>query len=177
MEHSDQLNEIAAALCKAQTKLEGAKRDSSNPFFKSKYADLASVWEACKPVLSENGLSVTQFCLPSDGNTVNLTTMLLHSSGQFISGTMTMPLGKADPQGYGSAMTYARRYGLAAIVGVCPEDDDGEGAMRRLPEDRADIRPAQATAPNQKINEGPDKCKCGAPPGMRHATKCDVATG
>lgn len=128
MEHSEQINDFAAAFAKAQAKVEGAVKGKVNPAFKSKYADLSAVWDACRNALTENGLSVIQAPGPLADNRLTLTTMLLHSSGQWARETMTMPIAKLDPQGYGSAVTYARRYALAAFVGVSPEDDDGNAA-------------------------------------------------
>jgi hypothetical protein len=109
----------------------GAVKDSANPFFKSRYADLTSVWKACKDALHDNGFSVIQSPINEDGR-VGVATMLLHTSGQFISDSYTLGVKKDnDPQADGSSITYARRYALAAFVGVCPVDDDGEGAMHR----------------------------------------------
>ena len=124
---SQDIKELAAALSKVQATIKGAVKDSSNPFYKSKYADLTSVWDACRDALVKNGFSVAQTNEPSE-NGIILVTTLLHSSGQFIEGKMFIKPSKDDPQGFGSAMTYARRYGLAAIVGVCPEDDDANAA-------------------------------------------------
>ena len=119
------INELAKALALAQSEIGGAKKDSSNPFFKSKYADLESVWEACRSALTKNGLSVSQL-VGSDEKGLNLTTMLLHSSGQSLTTTCSVPIAKQnDPQAAGSAITYFRRYQLAAIVGVYQTDDDG----------------------------------------------------
>ncbi len=128
MQKSDEINELASALTKVQCKLEGAKMDGENPFFKAKYATLASVWSACRKPLTDNGLSVVQTCSVGEGEGLILDTSLLHTSGQWISGELAVKPTKNDPQGIGSAITYARRYGLAAIVGVCPEDDDAESA-------------------------------------------------
>lgn len=130
MEHSEQINEIGAALAKAQGAIENATKDKANPFFKSTYADLAGVWDACRAALSANGLSVVQTPEQSDKG-VLVSTMLLHSSGQWISGSYLMPVSKFDAQSIGSAITYARRYALAAMVGVAPEDDDGNAANNR----------------------------------------------
>lgn len=131
MEHSEQINELAAALCKAQGQLKGALKDSSNPFFKTHYADLTSTWDACREALQANGLAVIQSPLSTtDG--IGVETMLVHSSGQWIRGSFVLPLAKADPQGGGSCITYARRYALAAFVGVCPEDDDGNAAAASI---------------------------------------------
>lgn len=133
MSQSEQINELASALCKAQAEMEAAKKDSINPFFKSKYADLASVWDACRVPLTRNGLAITQTTLPTDGKCVSVVTTLMHASGQWISGTLTMVPTKPDPQGIGSSLSYARRYALSAIVGVCPEDDDAEASVERKP--------------------------------------------
>lgn len=130
---SDSITALAAALAKVQAVVEGAKKDSANPAFKqgnkvSKYADLASVWEACRRPLTEHGLSVVQFPGEMADNRMTMTTQLSHESGEWMRGTLSIPLSKTDAQGYGSAVTYARRYALAAVVGVCPEDDDGNAA-------------------------------------------------
>ena len=115
--HSEQLNELGAALAKAQSQVKGAKKDAANPFFKSTYADLASVWDACRDALTSNGLSVVQF--PGfDNGMATLDTVLLHSSGQWMAGTAGAPLGKQDAQGVGSVLTYLRRYALAAVASV-----------------------------------------------------------
>lgn len=128
MEMSESITDLAAALAKAQGQIEFAKKDSANPHFKSKYADLASVWEACREALSSNGLSVVQAPGPCVDNRMTMTTMLMHSSGQWIREILTIPLSKVDAQGYGSATTYARRYSLAAMVGIVQDDDDGNAA-------------------------------------------------
>lgn len=130
-----EIGKLAEALSKAQGQIKGAVKDSSNPAFKgSRYADLASVWEACRKPLADNGLSVVQFTqvrrATEDGHTVTtLVTRLQHSSGESVEGETPLLMGKQDMQALGSAITYARRYGLAAIVGVAPEDDDGNGAV------------------------------------------------
>lgn len=136
---SEQINELAAALAKAQGQIEGAKKSSSNPFFKSKYADLAECWNTCREALTANEISVIQ--MPEEINEngrLNITTMLAHSSGQYISSTLTMTVTKLDPQAIGSAITYGRRYALAAMVGLAQEDDDGEKAMAR-PKDKESV--------------------------------------
>jgi hypothetical protein len=120
--------DLAAALCKAQAQMEGAKKDANNPHFKSKYADLASVWDAIRGPLTSNGLSVVQL-LRSIAGGVEVETILMHASGQQISDVFAVPATKNDAQGYGSAATYARRYALMAMVGVAPEDDDGNAAV------------------------------------------------
>lgn len=127
MQQSEQINELAAALALAQAEIGGAKKDSSNPFFKSKYADLASVMDACREPLTKNGLSIAQILI-NEENKVGCETKLMHKSGQWISGKFLLTPTKNDPQASGSAVTYARRYALAAIVGVVQEDDDGNKA-------------------------------------------------
>lgn len=128
---SDNIADLAAALSKAQAQVKGAIKDASNPHFKSSYADLASVWDACRDAITANGLSIVQ--APSSGpdGAVCVTTRLLHSSGQWMEEALCCRPMKNDAQGVGSVITYLRRYSLAAMVGVAPEDDDGEGAVGR----------------------------------------------
>lgn len=129
MQHSDQIDSLAKALHKAQGELEFAKKDAVNPHFNSRYADLWRIWQAAKPVLVNNGLSVIQGFTPSDGETVTIVTTLLHVSGQWMRSSLTLKPTKPDPQGIGSAITYGRRYGLSSILGiVADEDDDGNQA-------------------------------------------------
>lgn len=124
---SPSIGKLAAALSKAQAVLEAAKKDSKNPYFNSKYADLASVWAAIREPLAANELSVLQE--PSaDTGKVTITTTLMHSSGEYIRSSLVIPVSKQDAQGYGSAITYARRYALQSVVGIAPEDDDGNAA-------------------------------------------------
>lgn len=124
---SPSIAKLIEALAKAQGEIVSAKKDTSNPFFKSKYADLASVWDAIRAPLSTNGLAVVQ-TTSSTETSVTVNTMLAHASGEWIRGSLTMKPTKADPQGIGSAITYARRYALASMCGVAPEDDDGNAA-------------------------------------------------
>jgi hypothetical protein len=124
---SESIAQLSAALSKAQGLILGAKKDAANPFFKSKYADLASVWEAIRGPLSANGLSIMQFPRSTDAG-VEVETVLSHESGEWVSESLALPVAKADAQGIGSAITYARRYGLQAVAGVAPEDDDGNAA-------------------------------------------------
>lgn len=127
---------IAAALAKAQSAIKAAIKDSENPAFKnggkvSKYADLAAVWEACREPLSKNDLSIVQ-TTDFDDKDVWLVTTLMHSSGESIIGRYPLRPVKHDPQGFGSALTYARRYTIAAMVGVvADDDDDGNAASGR----------------------------------------------
>jgi len=130
---SPALDQLAAALVKAQQQMERAVRSADNPFYKSKYADLTAVWDACRDALTQNGLCVIQSPGFAEGtpNIATVSTMLLHVSGQWVCGTAGAPLTKLDAQGVGSAISYLRRYALAAVAGVVQEDDDGEGAVTR----------------------------------------------
>jgi hypothetical protein len=131
MNSSASVKELATALAIVQGQLTFAKKDSKNPFFKSNYADLESVWDACRNLLSTNGLAIMQF--PGDyvdGN-MTLTTVMTHSSGEWVAQNMSLPVSKPDAQGAGSAITYMRRYALAAIVGVVQADDDGNSASNK----------------------------------------------
>lgn len=140
IERSDSIAELAKALVKAQGKMKHAIKDQNNPFFRSKYADLASVVDASRPALVAHGLAVCQYTI---GNT--LYTMLLHESGEWIKGSIDLkPMRQVkdtgwvpseDPQSYGSCITYARRYAMAAITGVATEDDDGNAATGRTAQD------------------------------------------
>ena len=133
MNQSESLANLAAALSAVQGALRPAEENATNPFFKSKYADLASIISAARTYMAANGLSVSQFPGPTyNGDShhyATLTTILMHKSGEWISQDLTMPLAKVDPQGYGSAITYARRYALASVLGiVAGEDDDANAA-------------------------------------------------
>ncbi len=131
MKTSEHLDKIGIAICKAQSEMGGAVKDSKNPFFKSNYASLTSVWKSCKEALHSNGLSVIQSPIESDGR-IGVETLLLHESGQFITDKFTLGVKKQnDPQADGSSVTYARRYALMSFVGICPVDDDGEMSMHR----------------------------------------------
>jgi hypothetical protein len=144
MDKSETITELAKALAKAQGQISPALKDSENPHFRSKYADLSSVWAACRKPLTDNGLSVVQ--MPVDAPTpgsVALTTLLLHTSGEYISSTVSAPLTKQDAQGIGSALTYLRRYALSAIIGVVADDDDDGNAASRATGD--ELQRATAT--------------------------------
>lgn len=116
---SDSIKELASALCKAQSQMTVASKDSTNPHYKSKYADLASVWEAVRGPLTANGLSVSQLV-----SGMTLESMLMHTSGEFVCSSYPLNPVKDDPQGLRSSITYARRTSLEAIAGIAPDDDD-----------------------------------------------------
>ena len=124
---SESINELATALSIAQGKIENAKKDTSNPFFKSKYADLSSVISVIKEPLHSNGLSIIQ-TTEVIGETLFLVTTLLHKSGQYISAQLPVLAKDNSAQAMGSAITYSRRYGLSAMLSVGSEDDDGNQA-------------------------------------------------
>jgi hypothetical protein len=132
MKTSDTTAKVAEALAAAAGEIHNATKDSKNPHFKSSYASLASVIDATKATLAHNGLAVIQSPGWNDGR-VTVTTRIIHQSGEWIEGTAESPVGKADPQGVGSAVTYLRRYSLAAMCGITQEDDDGQAASRPAP--------------------------------------------
>ena len=156
MNSSATVKELATALAIVQGQLTFAKKDSKNPFFKSNYADLESVWDACRSLLSDNGLAIMQF--PGDyvdGN-MTLTTVMTHSSGEWVAQNMSLPVSKPDAQGAGSAITYMRRYALAAIVGVVQADDDGNSASEKatiVAEKAPSITPQQIASINALIEQ------------------------
>ena len=123
---SPKIDKLAAALTKAQSEIRGAKKSSTNPFFKSDYADLDTVIKSCFPQLTKNGLSVIQGNDTCDKGSFYVTTMLLHESGQWVKSKLKMPIGgKKDAQAVGATITYARRFSLSAMVGIAQTDDDG----------------------------------------------------
>ena len=127
------MKNIATALVKAQKAFAPALKDSSNPFFKTKYADLSACVKAVIDALNDNGIALVQNCHPCDDG-VSVETIFYHESGEMINcGILHVPAAKNDPQGYGSALTYARRYSLMAACGIAPEDDDGNMASRGRP--------------------------------------------
>jgi len=137
MKSSESIKALAEALCKAQSEMGGAVKDSSNPFFKSSYADLTSVIKAIKESFAKNNLSYTQFPI-SDEFGVGVVTRLMHTSGEWMENSYTLPLVKRDPQAAGSAITYARRYALQSIAGIPTADDDAESAMLRTEKSKQD---------------------------------------
>ncbi len=129
---SPEITELAGAMLRVQQALKPAAKDGQNNFTNSRYASLQSVMETCREALLANGIWLTQLPVQVDNGNLGLVSKIVHAeSGQWQSSLLVMPLPKGDPQGYGSAMTYARRYGLAALIGIVTEhDDDGEGSCR-----------------------------------------------
>jgi hypothetical protein len=127
---SESIINLAKSLSKAQGEFNHAKKDTKNEYFKSSYADLASVIDAAKKPLADNGLSVCQICETTESNDIILETILMHASGEFIGGKYPIRPVKTDPQAMGSAITYARRYAFSAITGIAADDDDGNAASQ-----------------------------------------------
>lgn len=126
------MKNIASALVKAQKQFGPALKSSSNPHFKSRYADLAACVEAVIEALNDNGIALVQFTHECDSGVI-VETQFIHESGETLSaGKLHVPAAKHDAQGYGSALTYARRYSLMAACGIAPEDDDGNAASKRV---------------------------------------------
>lgn len=164
-ERSASVAHLAQALVKAQLAMRPAKKSSENPYFKSSYADLSAVWEVAQKPLADNGLAVMQpISSTVDGRSVHVTTLLVHVSGEWVSSTFTLTP-KADkaepfisPQALGSAVTYGRRYALAAMLGIVSEDDDGEGAEGRgkpISDAQAKPAPTYQRPPMQQVAPEP----------------------
>ena len=147
MNKSETIGALAKALVQAISEMENASKNSVNPHFKSKYADLAEVIATTKPTLQKYGLAVAQFpCF--EGGAVGVETIILHDSGEWMSGTAYSPIPKQDPQAVGSAITYLRRYSLAAVCGLTQEDDDGHAATKpKTAAPKAETRQSTPTAP------------------------------
>jgi len=160
---SDSIKELATALSIVQGQLTFAKKDSKNPFFKSNYADLESVWDACRDLLSANGLAIMQFPGEYIEGNMSLNTIITHKSGEWMSQEMSVPVSKPDAQGAGSCITYMRRYALAAIVGVVQADDDGNSASIKatvVADKATSITPQQISSINALIEQtGSDEAK------------------
>lgn len=145
MNSSPSIAALAAAMTKAQPTVEGAIKDRVNPAFRSKYADLGAVVDAIRDAIATNDLAYVQVVHQADAAAA-VETIILHKSGEWLScGVCAVPVTKHDAQGFGSAMTYARRYSLSAAFGVAPEDDDGNAAAKAAPkreEPKAEMSPA-----------------------------------
>ena len=134
MNKSESITDLAAALCLAQAEMGGATKNSINPHFKSSFADLESVIKVIKPAFFKHGLSFIQLPITSEGGKgIGVSTMLMHSSGQWIEGEYLLPLEKVTPQGAGAAITYARRYGLVSLCGIPQIDLDAEDISVQAP--------------------------------------------
>ena len=162
IDRSPNIADLAVALAQAQGKLEVAKKEADNPFYKSKYADLAACWDACRKPLADHGLSVCQ--IPTgDHEDMGVWTYLIHASGQFIGGRLSVKLAKIDPQVIGSIITYFRRYALGGIIGLSAEEDDDANMAaaaanrverpRKTPPPPANRPPPQPVLPPQQAQE------------------------
>jgi hypothetical protein len=136
---SETTAKLDAAIAKAQGEFEAAAKDKINPAFRSKYADLTAVWAAIRPALSKHGIAVTQWPIHSDDGRLHLLTRLAHD-GEWMRCEFSIPVAKVDSHGYGSAVTYAKRFALAAAVGVvADDDDDGNAAKNQKPTDTSHL--------------------------------------
>jgi len=150
MNKSESIASLAKALAQAQPLVEGALKDKVNPAFRSKYADLGAVMDAIKPAIAAHGLSFVQVSHDIEHG-AKVETVILHESGEWIScGAVSVPAGKHDAHGFGSALTYARRYSLSAAFGVAPEDDDGNAATKTAPKA---ITPVKSSLKGVERNE------------------------
>lgn len=149
---SEKISELAPALLKAQQAIGEAKKDATNPFFKSTYADLLSVINTVKAPLNDNGIVFLQAInMVGDSQWAVVDTMLLHESGEYLCASTPIVCAKQnDPQAFGSGITYAKRYGLQSLVGVPSADDDGEGAMQR---DKPPAKKPQIIKPKKAITK------------------------
>lgn len=139
MNHSENIASIAGALSKAQGEIQNASKNAKNPHFKSSYADLAEVLNTIRPVFAKHGLSIVQMPALTD-NVASVETMILHESGEWISGISSAPLGgRGDAQAVGSATTYLRRYSAAALACIAQEDDDGNTAAKATKANPAEV--------------------------------------
>lgn len=143
VEFSQTLGAIAKALAKAQGELQNASKDAVNPHFKNRYATLASVREAITPAFTKNGLAISQLNEPHGDAGVCVVTLLMHESGEWIRSRLFVPASKRDAQGFGSALSYARRYALAAIANIATDDDDDANEASKP----APAKPTEVKAP------------------------------
>lgn len=155
IETSQSVDALFSALHKAQGDMRGVAKDSKNPHFRSSYASLENVIDAAKAPLQAAGLAFTQAPGALVDGAIEVTTMLMHTSGQWLRSTLHVPLQKRDPQGVGSAITYGCRYALMATLGLPPVDDDGESAMDRSPQP-APMTGRAASPPVERTSNGGD---------------------
>ena len=155
LQMSENINELAKALAVAQGAMESAKRDKKNDHFNYKYADLAACLEVCREPISKNGLAVIQIPSYYDPATkkIKVATMLCHSSGQYVKGELEIIVKNPDAQGIGSAITYARRYSLCAMVGIAQDDDDANTSCGIEPKQQQQPKQQPAKAETEKQPE------------------------
>lgn len=152
MEKSDSIKSLAVAMCKAQGEMGGAVKGKENPFFKSSYADLKEVVKAVKEPFANHGLSYVQFPI-NDADKIGIETILMHESGEWLSHSFTVKANKQDAQGAGSVITYCRRYSLQAVAGIPSEDDDGNSASGKEPNENEKSWIASVKADKEALNQ------------------------
>lgn len=165
---SEKITDLAKAMLEAQRAMSPVAKNADNPFTKSRYATLTQVMETCRKALFDNGLWVTQYTVPAESGFISLVTKIFHiESEQWQSSLLTMPAPKNDPQAYGSALTYMRRYGLSVIAGIVCEDDDDDanGASGKT----GDVSGARKTPPAG--GKTPERQPTGKPPATTPAPK------
>ena len=161
MNKSESIAAISQAIAKAQHDVENASKNAKNPHFKSKYADLAELLNTVRPVFSIHGLAIVQ--MPSfDGCIASVETMISHSSGEWISSICSAPVSKQDAQGVGSAITYLRRYSLAAMCGIAQEDDDANSSVGHAPQPQTQAKPqAKPEISSERLAKAIEAIKAG----------------
>ena len=165
MNKSESIAAISQAIAKAQGEVENASKNAKNPHFKSKYADLAELLNTVRPVFSGHGLAIVQMPSFVDG-VASVETLISHSSGEWISSICSAPVSKQDAQGVGSAITYLRRYSLAAMCGIAQEDDDANSAVGHAPKKKE-----LPTLDDERFNHADDAVESGKFPKMRLLTE------
>ena len=165
MNKSESIAAISQAISKAQGEVENASKNAKNPHFKSKYADLAELLNTVRPVFSGHGLAIVQMPSFVDG-VASVETLISHSSGEWISSICSAPVSKQDAQGVGSAITYLRRYSLAAMCGIAQEDDDANSAVGHAPKKKE-----LPTLDDERFNHAVDAVESGKFPKMRLLTE------
>lgn len=169
MKMSETITELATALAKAQGQIEDATKDGLNPAFRSKYADLAAVRAVIREPLAVNDLAIMQFPRTRQGF-VEVETMLIHKSGEFVSETLELPVAKFDAHGIGSGITYGRRYGLMSVLCLAAVDDDGNAAVEKAPVAPKKAEPKKAEYSDKEIAELAVAVKAAAEKGMEALT-------
>ncbi|HHZ93966.1 MAG TPA: hypothetical protein EYN67_00015 [Flavobacteriales bacterium] len=155
MEKSESIKNIAVAMCEVQASMESASKSSDNPFFNSKYADLSEVLRCIKGIIPSKNLSFMQ--MPSfESGVVSVETIVMHSTGEWISSTSASPISKSNPQGVGDAITYLRRYSLAAIFGLAQQDDDGNSNSEQPSKNKSSQNQQQGQDDNKPWYNEPD---------------------
>ena len=161
---SDQIDAISLALASAQAEMKPALKDANNPHFKSKYADLASVFDAIRGPLAKHNLAVLQD-IGNDAGAVTVKTRIVHKSGQWMEfGPFSIPADKQNAHGYGSAATYVRRFALASALGVSADDDDGNAAVAYTPNNKPPTMPPAKAPEFDKVKhaggfQGQGRCR------------------